>query len=136
MRTGVLGVDRRLIHAGHERRAARGANGLRREDVRVTHAFGGEPIEVRRVDVLGAIAAEIEADVLADDPKKVRPPRFGGLSGVGRVTSDQKREREKKAKHNELDLSYSRVDPRKARLSRAEMVDAIGPSPEVQTFTQ
>ena len=63
-----------LIHAGHERRAARRTGRGGGEDARVAHAFRGQPVEVRRADELLAVAAEVELDVLADEPEDVGLP--------------------------------------------------------------
>ena len=71
MRPHVMRIGRSLIHAGHERRAARSADRRGRKDVRVSDAARRQAIDVGRPHALRPIAAEVELYVLGDDPQDV-----------------------------------------------------------------
>jgi len=62
-------VGGRLVHAGEERAAARGAHGRGGEDLGVAHPPGGEPVKIRCPDVFDAVASQVELQVFADDPR-------------------------------------------------------------------
>lgn len=65
-------VRRGLIHAGEKSRAAWRTGRIRRKDPRVAHPISGEFVEVRRVDILCAVAAEVVAEIFADEPENVQ----------------------------------------------------------------
>ncbi len=90
VRAHVVRVGRRLVHAGHERRAAGGADRRGGEDAREAHALRrARRVEVRRADQLFAVAAQVEADVLGDEPEDV-----GASSSFGRRGWQFQREQE------------------------------------------
>src|SRR5687767_5491946 len=66
------------VLAGHQRAARRRAYRRAGVELREPHSFGGELVEVRRLDVTLAIAAELaEAEIVADDQDDVRRPLGG-----------------------------------------------------------
>ena len=79
MRAHVVRISGGLIHAGHEGRATRGASRSRGKDTREARAAGSERIDIRRLDVFRAVAAEIEFYILGNDPEDVGPPRRRGI---------------------------------------------------------
>lgn len=79
MRAHVMRVRRRLTHAQHEGAAARCAGWIRREHIRKAHALLRQPVEIRRMDTLRAVAAEIMLEVLTDEPENVRLLRLQGV---------------------------------------------------------
>ena len=82
MRAHGVCIGGRLIHAGEKRGAAGCAGGIGRDDVGVTHAFGREPVEVRRAHVLRAVATEVVREIFAGEPEDVGAAR-GGIGGRG-----------------------------------------------------
>ena len=102
--TGVL--------ARHQHAARRRANGESGVCLSETHALGGHPVEVRRLDSLLAVRAEVSvAQVVSQDPDDVRrrfrgPGRFGARAASagkkkqcesGARNSQDRHERETKA---------------------------------------
>jgi hypothetical protein len=73
----VAGAERRRVHARDEARAAWSAHGADGEGAGVTHAFGGQPVEVGRAGLGVSVAPEVGARVLAGDPQNVGPGRRG-----------------------------------------------------------
>lgn len=75
------------VHAGHEPRAARGTD-VPVVAVRVAHAFAGETVEVRRPDLLRAVAAEFRPQILGDEPEDVGTLCGGGAEGCHKKGGD------------------------------------------------
>ena len=81
----MVSANRRLIHAGNDSRATRCADAGGCKGVRITHAFPGQPVEIRRNGMFIAEAAQVRTDILAGEPKDVglftsclpRPDRAG-----------------------------------------------------------
>ena len=56
------------VKAGHEHAARRGADGRAGIGIGESHAVGGQAIEIRRFDLLLAVAAEVAvAEVIGQD---------------------------------------------------------------------
>ena len=73
------------VFAQHERGAGRRANGAAGIEIRETHPFGGEAVEIRRLDLRLAVAAEVAvAEVVGEDEHDARPAWRGrvGVRGV------------------------------------------------------
>ena len=69
---GVAGVL-----AGHQAAARRGADGAAGVELRELHPLGRHAVDVRRLDLLLAVAAEFAvAEVVGDDEHDVRPRRL------------------------------------------------------------
>src|SRR5687768_4809840 len=79
----VVRADGRLMHPGHESRAARRTNRRGREETRVTDTLGGEPVEVRRRYLLRAVTPKLRPEVFGDEPENVWPAGIGGEQGSG-----------------------------------------------------
>jgi hypothetical protein len=72
----VLGAERGRIHAGDERGPRGGAHGGVGKREAIPDALRGEPVEMRRLRLRIAVAAEVGAVVLAGQPEDIRA--FGG----------------------------------------------------------
>ena len=70
-------------YADEEGAAAGGADGRGGEDVGVAHAVSRQAVEMGRAHVLGAVTAQIEFQVLPDDPKNIGELEFS--IGVGQA---------------------------------------------------
>ena len=71
MRSHVVGVRCRLVHAKHEARATRCANRRSCERVGVPNPLRGELVEMRRRDIGLTVATKIVREIFADDPENV-----------------------------------------------------------------
>src|SRR6476620_193505 len=67
-----MGVGRGLIHSGEESRSTRRACGIRGKDSRIAHTLLGKPVEIWRVHMRCAVAAQVMAQILSDEPQDVR----------------------------------------------------------------
>src|SRR5688572_17049520 len=79
----VVRADGRLMHPGHESRAAWGTNRRCGEEPRVTDTLSGEPVEVRRPNLLRAITPKLRPEVFGNEPEDVWPAGIGGEQGSG-----------------------------------------------------
>ena len=75
MRAMVVRANRRLIHAGHEGRAAGRTNRCSCIEARVTHSVSGKLVQIWRRDFLRPVAAKVLAEILRNEPQNVRPLR-------------------------------------------------------------
>ena len=75
----VMRVCGGRIHSNHKGRPARGADRGSGIDVGVALPSRSEGVEVGGLDVLHAVDAKVQAEILADDPDNVWP-----VLGVGR----------------------------------------------------
>ena len=74
--------------------------GLVAKTLRVAHALRGESVEMRRLDVLRAVAAEVVRNVLADQPEDVWAPTRRGRHSVRRSGGPQTTQCEIEERHS------------------------------------
>ena len=91
----VMCPDAGLIHPRDERRSARRANRSGGEGVRKASSFPREPVNMRRLNQLLAIAREVRRHVIHDKPQNIRLLRglIGGMQS-GHLSQQQRDESE------------------------------------------
>jgi len=78
----VLGARARGVNARDDGRAGRGADRGVAPGVQVAQPLGRQPVQVGRLGIRVAVAAQLRPRVLAGDPEDVRPVRSGAAVGA------------------------------------------------------
>ena len=80
----LLGVRGVLAQPHHERRAAHRAHRTAAETVLIKPAFLRQLVEIRRINLLLAVAVQIGSPILQDDQQHIRPARVRGVKRAKR----------------------------------------------------